>query len=135
MLLAAAVHRCWPINATPPVVADLGQYILLGSESDLPPRFLGSGGIVLLQDVTEKENVTGKLVNFIRKQSALVAEQEQGESANLRILAQISFVRLREELEATRVTAIEETWASTVEPNGRLPLHDRGPQARNSKRA
>jgi hypothetical protein len=108
MLLTAAIHRCWPIEYSAPTIADLGYYILLGFDDELPPRLLGSGGIVVVQDVTDKQNVTEKLIMFIQKQTQMAREQNQ--AAKAKILAQISFVRLcdPQHLKETRSTGIDE---------------------------
>ncbi|MBN1550097.1 hypothetical protein JW979_01460, partial [bacterium] len=123
MLLTEAIHRCWPLEHSVPTVADLGYYILLGSNFDLSPRLLGSGGIVIVQDVIDKQNVTNKLITFIQRQTQLVEEQDQGQKAE--IIAQISFVRLcdRDNLKETRSTGTDEKWVARTETGAEILCH------------
>jgi|GEM_PF-1713309 len=123
MLLTEAIHRCWPIEYPAPTIADLGHYILLGFDIKMPPRLLGSGGIVIVQDVMDKQNVTEKLLIYLQEQTQMAGEQNQ--FADGKILAQISFVRLSdpELLKETRSTGIDESWIIRTQTGNEVLCH------------
>jgi hypothetical protein len=110
MLLASAIHRWWPsIPGSPeaegsksvlgesfrPVVADLSSYILMRRMRDLPA--IASGGIVIVQDILERRQISGELIKALQKQSR-------------EVLCVLSLIRLEHRLSITTITDILDGW-------------------------
>lgn len=113
MLLASAIHRWWPIDPRP-VVMDLSYYVLLHQSS--LPSIVKTGGIVIVQDVLEKQQVSGRLIERLRSQP---------DSESIDILCIISLIRLRSDISETRVTQFNEGWESKdkKDSQGFIPQH------------
>ncbi len=99
LLLASALHRWWPADPRP-AIADLGHYMMLNDEKDLPV-IVRSGNVIVVQDVLDKQHVSGGLVAALNKKG-------------IKVLCVCGFVQLVRGLEATRVTAVNEWWQRTV---------------------
>lgn len=110
ILLATAIHRWWPeqFQATRPVVADLGYYLMLHPE-EVPPQLSGEGGIVIIQDVLSSRVMSERLIAFLRRQSK-------------NIVALLALVELVRDLPHTRVTAIAEGWLGQADGIPRHPM-------------
>jgi len=109
MLLASALHRWWP-SGEKPLVTDLGYYMMLGHHDNIP-TIVPSGELIIVQDVIESLNVTGKLINLLREQ-------------NVSVLCLLSLIRLKHNVNKTRVTSFDEGWEITVNENDpNIPVH------------
>jgi hypothetical protein len=66
ILLAAALHRWWPSDNRP-AIADLGPYLMLDPDGSLP-AIASAGGIVIVQDILDRKQVSTRLLELLKRQ-------------------------------------------------------------------
>lgn len=115
MLLASAIRKWWPTGADirPPHLADLGHYALLNPDGGNLGMQV-DGDVLLVQDVMDTGEVSGKLLAFLQSHGASVA-------------AKVSFVRFVDPVStsSSRVTDAQEGWLDpdTTNQHESLPSH------------
>ncbi len=108
ILLATALHRWWP-NEKRPAIADLGHYLMLNPDGPLP-AIASFSGIVVVQDVLDRRNISNRLVGKLREQKK-------------EVLCVLSLARLVDAQEPVGVTPIDEGWQQTIHDPPGLKSH------------
>jgi hypothetical protein len=108
VLLASAMHRWWPVEEGyhRPSIADLGEYLLLHPGEHLPVTS-AAGGVVLVQDLLSRGEMSGELIRRLKTQGNTV-------------LCLLALVRLVDQEIPTQVCRLDD-WDE--DPVRRTPRH------------
>lgn len=101
-LYLATALQCWWPREKKPIVADLGQSLMLGARARLPV-FSSTGSVVVIQDILNKRHVSGELVKRLTDSGATVA-------------CVLSLTELDPEVSDITVAALDSGWTSEAIP-------------------